>query len=102
MTNKRRITHDVTKPVGGNHLVPVQLQGVGVDNGAAGVQRDAGEVGTKFLRDLQVYLVVHQPQCDLGNLGGKFFNFDAVKLVHIDQNQAGYVEGELVAGAGGA
>ena len=54
-----------------------------MDNGAAGTQWNTGKVGTKFFRHPQVHLVVHQPEGDLGDLGGKFFDFDAKKLVHV-------------------
>ena len=55
------------------------------DGGGFG-QGQAAEVLAEFLRDLQIHLVVHQPQGGLGDLGGKFLDLDAVKLIDVAQD----------------
>ena len=48
-----------------------------------GLEWDAREVHTEFLRHAQVHLVIHQPHCDLRDLCRKLFDFDAEELIHV-------------------
>ena len=48
-----------------------------------GLQRNAQLHFAQFIRQALVHDVVHHPQRRLGNTHGKFFKFNAVKLVHI-------------------
>ena len=59
------------------------------------VRRGCGRSTGQLFADLQVHLVVHQPQGHLGNLGWEFFNFYAVELVHVHANQAVHVHAAL-------
>ena len=45
-----------------------------------------------------VGLVVGEPEGDLGNAGGEFFDLDAVHLIDIDFGELGDIEGEFVLG----
>ena len=68
----------------------------------AGFERNARKVQTKLLAHAQVHLVVHQPQRDLGDLGGEFLYFYAVELIDIQSDELVHVQvllATLVAGA---
>ncbi len=67
-----------------------------------GAQRDAGKVQAKLFAHAQVHLVIHQPQGDLRNLGGKLFNLDAVELIDVDAYELVHVHAELAGGIAGA
>ena len=56
-------------------------------DGGGVFERDAGEIGAKDFAGLLVHLMVGQPQRDLGNLRGEFFDFDAVELIDIELGQ---------------
>lgn len=94
-----RIAHDVGTVFGGEDAVPVEGQGVAVDDGGAGFQGDANEEFSKRFRESHVDLVVGQPQGGFGDAHWEFFQFDSVKLVNVDAgNVADFeVEGELLA-----
>jgi hypothetical protein len=81
----------ITAPLRGQHIVPVQRERVAVHDVRAGAQRDAGKVQAELLAHPQVHLVVHEPQGHLGNLGRELLNLDAVKLVHVQADQAVHV-----------
>ena len=65
-----------------------------------GAQGDAGEILAELFADAQVHLVVHQPQRDLGDLGGELLDLDAVKLIDIDAQQRMHIHTQLPAGVG--
>lgn len=100
--DKRRVAEQVAAALGRQHFVPVQLQGVAVDDAGVLLQGDAGEVGAEFLTHHQVHLVVGEPEGDLGDLGGEFFDFDAGELVHVHRHQGVDVEQALAVVVGGA
>ena len=73
-----------------------------MNNVGAGFEGDAGKVEAKLFADLEVHLVVNQPQGDLGDLGGKLLDLNAVKLIHVNLDETVNVETELAGGARGA
>jgi hypothetical protein len=66
------------------------------------LQRDAHEVAAEFLADLEVHLVVDQPQRDLGDLRREFLDLDAVELIDVDGDQLVNVEHLLAVDVRGA
>ena len=81
---ERGIADDVGKPFGRDNIVPVETQGILANNVRCGGERNPGEIHTEFLGDLQVHLMVDEPQGDLSDLCRKILDFDAVKLIDVD------------------
>ena len=83
---KRRIAEDVAQFLRLHDLAPVALQGVAVNDGRRFFEGQADEVISEFLGHPHVHLVVHQPKRGLRDLGRKFLDLDAEKLVHVAQD----------------
>src|SRR5690606_3616221 len=81
---ERRIPQDVAQRLRLYQILPVDPQRIAVDDGRALGQWQPREVFTELFGHTQVHLVVHQPQCDLGDLRGELLDLDAVELVDID------------------
>jgi len=99
VADEGRVAHEVGAVVGGEDFVPVAAQGVVVDDGRGFFQGDAGVEFSEGFRNGHVHLVVGQPERGLGDAGGEFLDFDAVKLVDVDAGDVAdfKAEGELVA-----
>ena len=93
--DKRRVAQHIAAALGGQNLVPVQPQRIAMHHMRRRAQRYAGKVKPEFFAQPHVHLVVHQPQGHLCDLGGEFFDLDAVELVHVEVNQSMHVYAHL-------
>jgi len=97
MPHKRRIAQHMAAARGRQHGGPVEREGVAVHDVRARDERNACKVLAKLLAHAQVHLVVHQPQRDLGDLRGEFFDLDAVELIDVHADEAVHVDAALAA-----
>jgi hypothetical protein len=82
--------------LGGNHFVPVHPQGIPAMDGRGMDERQAAEILAELLGYDHIHLMIREPERDLGDLGWKLFDLDAVELVHIDLHKLEYIEMTLV------
>ena len=105
LPTKRRIAEDVvkvrfrtvfaagiglqTRCVIGKHRPPVHLQRVGTDDVRRRLDRDAGEVASEAVGDLEVAEVIHQPERDLCDLAGELLDLKPKELrdIHLAERR---------------
>ena len=87
LTSKRRIAEDVGALFVRQDCVPVQPERVGANNCRRLLQRQTVNRLTENFGDLQVHLVVHQPERDFGNAHRPFGVFDAMELIHVNDGK---------------
>src|SRR6266568_5893424 len=97
MPHKQRIPQQIRRPIRRNNVVPVDPQGIAMNDMRRFLERQAGIVLAELLRHLQVHLVIGQPQSHLCNPRRPLLDLYAVELIDVDADELEDIQHELVA-----
>ena len=82
--DKRRIADDIQVFFVWNHRLPIDGEGVALDNDGRLDQRDPGVIHAEKISGFQIHLMICQPQADPRDLSLERLVFDSIKLTDLN------------------